>query len=70
MPEGGEIHMRRCPFHDLAEAILEIVCGVHLGLMAGALEGLGSNLEVEGLDVLVRSATCAYARTARRRSAP
>lgn len=64
-PHGGEIHMRRCPFHDLAGTNPEIVCGVHLGLMAGALEELGSDLEVDGLDVFVRPDLC-IARTARR----
>ncbi len=62
--KGTEIHMRRCPFHDLAETNPEIVCGVHLGLMTGALEELGSNLEVEGLDVFVRPDLC-IARLAR-----
>lgn len=68
LADGGEIHMRRCPFHDLAETNPEIVCGVHLGLMAGALEELGSDLEVAGLDVLVTPDLC-IARTARRRTA-
>jgi predicted ArsR family transcriptional regulator len=66
-PHGRQIHMHRCPFHDLAETNPEIVCGVHLGLMAGALEELGSDLEVEGLDVFVRPDLC-IARTVRRRS--
>lgn len=57
-PHGTEIHMHRCPFHDLAQTNPEIVCGVHLGLMAGALEELGSDLEVDGLDVLVRPDLC------------
>jgi predicted ArsR family transcriptional regulator len=56
--EGTEIHMRRCPFHDLAETHPEIVCGVHRGLMAGALEELGGDLEVEELDVFVRPDLC------------
>ncbi len=68
-PHGTQIHMHRCPFHDLAEANPDIVCGVHLGLMAGALEELGADLEVEGLDVFVRPDLC-IARTARRKSAP
>jgi predicted ArsR family transcriptional regulator len=55
---GTEIHMRRCPFHELAETNPGIVCGVHRGLMAGALEELGSGLEVEGLDVFVRPDLC------------
>jgi len=66
-PHGSEIHMRRCPFHDLAETNPDIVCGVHRGLMAGALEELGSDLEVDGLDVFVRPDLC-IARTVRRRS--
>jgi predicted ArsR family transcriptional regulator len=55
---GRAIHMHRCPFHDLAESNPEVVCGVHLGLMTGALEELGSDLEVEGLDVFVRPDLC------------
>ena len=66
-PHGTQIHMHRCPFHDLAEANPDIVCGVHMGLMAGALEELGADLEVEGLDVFVRPDLC-IARTARRKS--
>jgi predicted ArsR family transcriptional regulator len=55
---GSEIHMRRCPFHDLAETNPGVVCGVHRGLMAGALEELGSDLEVAGLDVFVQPDLC------------
>src|SRR6266536_3555074 len=54
----GEIRMRRCPFHDLAESQPEIVCAVHKGLITGALEELGSELEVAGLDVFVRPDLC------------
>jgi predicted ArsR family transcriptional regulator len=56
--QGHEIHMHRCPFHDLAEANPDVVCSVHRGLMEGALEELGSNLEVERLDVFVRPDLC------------
>jgi predicted ArsR family transcriptional regulator len=55
---GREIHMRRCPFHELAEANPGVVCGVHHGLLSGALEELASGLEVEGLDVFVRPDLC------------
>jgi predicted ArsR family transcriptional regulator len=65
-PKGRQIHMHRCPFHDLAEANPDVVCAVHLGLMAGALEELGGDLEVEGLDVFVRPDLC----VARMRSRP
>ena len=61
---GDEIHMRRCPLHDLAETNPEIVCGAHRGLIAGALEELGSELKVEGLDVFVEPDLC-IARLAR-----
>ena len=56
--EGDAIHMHRCPFHDLAEAHPEVVCPVHKGLISGALTALGSELEVEGLDVFVRPDLC------------
>ena len=56
--QGREIHMRRCPFHDLAEAHPEVVCPVHEGLISGALSALGSGLEVEGLDVFVQPDLC------------
>jgi predicted ArsR family transcriptional regulator len=62
---GREIHMHRCPFHALAEAQPEVVCAVHKGLMSGALSALGSELEVEGLDVFVRPDLC-VARLGRR----
>ena len=59
-PETGvdEIRMRRCPFHDLAESHPEIVCAVHKGLIDGALEELGSDLRIDGLDVLVEPDLC------------
>lgn len=55
---GREIRMRRCPYHDLAEQHPEVVCALHRGLISGALEELGSGLEVEGLDVFVRPDLC------------
>jgi predicted ArsR family transcriptional regulator len=61
----GEIHMARCPFHGLAESQPEVVCAVHKGLITGALSALGSDLEVEQLDVFVRPDLC-VARLCRR----
>jgi predicted ArsR family transcriptional regulator len=59
-PEAGdgEIRMRRCPFHELAEAHPGIVCAVHLGLISGALAELGSGLRVERLDAFVEPNLC------------
>ncbi len=56
--EGTDIHMRRCPFHDLAETNPAIVCRVHQGIVSGALEELDSDLDIEGLDVFVRPDLC------------
>jgi predicted ArsR family transcriptional regulator len=56
--EGGEIHMHRCPFAEIAETHPDVVCSVHKGLVAGALEELGSDLEVAELDVLPRPGLC------------
>lgn len=40
--DGTAIELHHCPFRELAEQQPEIVCGVHLGLMQGALERLGT----------------------------
>jgi predicted ArsR family transcriptional regulator len=58
--------MHRCPFHALAEAQSEVVCAVHKGLVSSALSALGSELEVEGLDVFVRPDLCVARLAARR----
>jgi len=36
--DGNEIDLKRCPYFDLAEQHSEIVCSVHRGIVAGALE--------------------------------
>jgi len=54
----AEIHMARCPFRALAESQPDVVCAVHKGLISGALAALGSELEVEDLDVFVRPDLC------------
>jgi predicted ArsR family transcriptional regulator len=56
--DGTDVRMHRCPFHDLAEQHPEVVCAVHRGLISGALEELGSGLEVSGLDVFVEPDLC------------
>ncbi|GAA3444908.1 helix-turn-helix transcriptional regulator [Planomonospora venezuelensis] len=39
-PEGGDVVLRNCPFHLLAQAHTELVCGMNLRLLDGVLEGL------------------------------
>jgi predicted ArsR family transcriptional regulator len=56
--EAGALEMRRCPFHDLAEASPDVVCAVHRGLVDGALEELGSTLRVSELQIFPRPGVC------------
>ncbi len=39
-PEGGDVRLRNCPFHDLAEAHRDLVCGMNLALLEGVVDGL------------------------------
>lgn len=50
--------MHRCPFRDLAERYPGVVCSFHGGLIEGALDELGSNLGLEGLEAWVTPSTC------------
>jgi predicted ArsR family transcriptional regulator len=56
--DGDDVRMHRCPFHDLAEQHPDVVCAVHRGLISGALEELGSELEVTELAVFVEPNLC------------
>jgi predicted ArsR family transcriptional regulator len=39
--DGTRITFLQCPFRDLAEAYPELVCNLHRGICAGALEAAG-----------------------------
>ncbi|WP_298885863.1 helix-turn-helix domain-containing protein [uncultured Serinicoccus sp.] len=52
------ITLRDCPFLDLAREIPEVVCGVHRGLLKGALEVAGEAKAGVSLRPFVASATC------------
>jgi predicted ArsR family transcriptional regulator len=43
--EGGDdtIHLRNCPFHQLAQQDPRIVCGMNLALITGVVTGLGGS---------------------------
>lgn len=43
--DGTRIDLRHCPFRELAEAAPDVVCGVHLGMMRGALERMRAPVE-------------------------
>jgi predicted ArsR family transcriptional regulator len=43
-PGSAVVHLRTCPFLDLAKASPDVVCGVHLGVIGGALGALGASV--------------------------
>jgi predicted ArsR family transcriptional regulator len=56
--DARRIDMHRCPFRDVIDSGDSPVCVIHRGLIAGALETLGSDLEVERLDAFVEPGLC------------
>lgn len=40
--DGAAIELHRCPFFDLATEAPAVVCGLHLGMVTGALEQIGA----------------------------
>jgi predicted ArsR family transcriptional regulator len=42
---GGEIVLRNCPFHNLAERHRSLVCGMNVDLLAGVVAGAGADGE-------------------------
>ncbi len=55
---GQPLRLRRCPFLPLATDQPGIVCGVHLGLMRGALAELGAPLDAVRLEPFVEPDLC------------
>lgn len=52
------IRLRRCPFEALAHDNQTVICGVHLGLMRGALRALGAPLDAVRLEPFVEPGVC------------
>lgn len=52
------VRLRRCPYLELARDHAEVVCSTHLGLMRGALEGLGADVEVSDLMPFSEASAC------------
>lgn len=48
-PHAPRLVLHRCPFLEVAREHQDVVCSVHLGLMRGALEALGVDVEVDDL---------------------
>lgn len=55
---GAPIRLRHCPFATLAHHRRDVVCGVHLGLMRGALSELGAPLDAVSLEPFVEPDLC------------
>ncbi|MEO6203818.1 MAG: helix-turn-helix domain-containing protein [Mycobacteriales bacterium] len=56
--KGTEIRLHHCPFREVAEKHAHIVCGLHLGLMQGALGELRAPLEATSLEPFVTPQLC------------
>lgn len=56
--DGTRIDLHRCPFEEFAHADPDVACGVHLGLMQGALAELGAPVEATALRPFVRPGLC------------
>lgn len=56
--DGTEIDLHRCPFEQIARTHPEVACSVHLGLMRGALEALGSPVRADRLEPFVTPELC------------
>lgn len=41
--DSAVVHLTSCPFLELAEANPDVVCGVHLGVIGGALGAMGAS---------------------------
>ncbi|MGV8978509.1 MAG: helix-turn-helix transcriptional regulator [Cellulomonas sp.] len=50
--------LRHCPFREVAVRHPEVVCGMHLGIMEGVLDGLGGAVVPVSLERLVRPGQC------------
>jgi len=55
---GAEIHLHHCPFREVAEGAEDVVCGLHLGLMQGALQEMGATVRAASLEPFVRPDLC------------
>lgn len=53
-----QIGLRHCPFLELADTHAEVICPLHLGLMQGAMEKLGSSITVESLEPFAQPDLC------------
>ncbi len=56
--EGGHLVLTACPYSDLAGAEQRLVCGLHLGLVRGALDRMGAPFTARFVSVDVLTPRC------------
>jgi predicted ArsR family transcriptional regulator len=54
----GRIELHRCPFRELAAEHSDVVCGVHLGILRGALAEAGGSTDGISLSPFVTETMC------------
>lgn len=64
-----EMRLHQCPFREVAVQHKEVVCGLHLGLMRGAIDLMRAPVTADRLDPFVEPSVC-VARLSTRRGAP
>jgi predicted ArsR family transcriptional regulator len=52
------VNLRQCPFREVAEKHQQVICGLHLGLMRGALARMRAPLTADRLDPFVQPRLC------------
>nr|WP_172890904.1 helix-turn-helix domain-containing protein [Actinoplanes derwentensis] len=57
-PGAAVVHLRSCPFLELALAHPDVVCGVHLGVIGGALGALGASAADTDLEPFAAPGVC------------
>ncbi len=57
-PTTAVVHLRTCPFLDLALAHPDVVCGVHQGVIGGALGALGAPAAETDLEPFGATGAC------------
>jgi predicted ArsR family transcriptional regulator len=53
-----ELRLRACPFLPLEPEHLEVVCGIHLGFIRGALRELAAPVDAVSLETLIEPGLC------------
>lgn len=53
-----QVRLRHCPFLDIIGENADVICGLHLGLMQGALAAMGAPVTVDRLERFVEPDLC------------